>query len=119
MVKKKHGEGRESEISKLPFGPKEFVLLISLIESKKVSSRGAKEVIRALEERGGVARDIAREKNLIQESNRKVLKKFVEEAIKESPKAPAQFLVGQVMKKSGNRANPVIVQKLLLEMLDN
>jgi len=55
---------------------------------------------------------------LIQESDREVLKTLVKEVLEENAAAPIQFLVGQAMKKSGSRANPIILQELFLEMLD-
>lgn len=87
--------------------------LVSMIIAGELSSRGAKEVIKVLEERGGSPTAIAQEKNLMQESNREVLQKIVDEVKKENPEnTPVQFLVGQAMKKSGGRANPIILQEL-------
>lgn len=92
--------------------------VIRMVSAGEISSRGAKEVLKAIESDGGEPRTIAIEKNLIQESDREVLKKLVGEVSREHATAPIQFLVGQAMKKSGNRANPVILQELFLEMLD-
>jgi aspartyl-tRNA(Asn)/glutamyl-tRNA(Gln) amidotransferase subunit B len=92
--------------------------VIGLIAEGEVSSRGAKEILKIIETEGGEPKKIAREKNLIQESDKKVLKKIVEEVLKENPDAPVQYLVGQAMKKSNNRANPQIL-KLILDELSN
>src|SRR3989338_2820039 len=54
----------------------------------------------------------------IKESDREVLKTLVKEVLEENAAAPIQFLVGQAMKKSGSRANPIILQELFLEMLN-
>ncbi|MEK7163448.1 MAG: Asp-tRNA(Asn)/Glu-tRNA(Gln) amidotransferase subunit GatB [Patescibacteria group bacterium] len=127
LIKQKHGEGRESEISKLPFGPKEFVRLISLIESKKISSRGAKDILTVMFESGGDPEKIAGEKNLVQESDHGAVRKIAEEVIRENQKiaeeykrgkqASLQFLVGQGMKKSGGSANPEILKTTLVSLL--
>jgi aspartyl-tRNA(Asn)/glutamyl-tRNA(Gln) amidotransferase subunit B len=86
--------------------------LMAMITAGELSSRGAKEVIKVLEEKGGQPVSIARENNLMQESDREVLQKLVDEIIKEHAGKPTQFLVGEAMKKTGGRANPVILQEL-------
>ena len=63
----------------------------------------------------GRAREIAEKHNLLQESDREVLKQIVDEVLKvEKIHAPIDFLVGQGMKKSKGRANPVILKELFL-----
>jgi aspartyl-tRNA(Asn)/glutamyl-tRNA(Gln) amidotransferase subunit B len=90
-----------------------LVEMLKMIEAGEISSRGAKDILKAMQENGGEPREIAREKNLMQESDMEVLKKLVEEVKKENPgEIPVQFLVGQAMKKSGGRANPVMLQEL-------
>ena len=86
LIKKKYGEGRESEIVKLPFGPNEFIKLVSLIESKKVSSRGAKDILAEMFERGGDPEKIAIDRDLIQKSDEGAVKKIAVEVISENPK---------------------------------
>ncbi len=127
LIKAKHGEGRESEISRLSFGPKEFVGLISLIEGKKVSSRGAKDILAAMFLSGGDPEEIASERKLIQESDEGSIKKMAEEVLKENQKiaeeykkgktASLQFLIGQGIKKSRGSANPEVLKKILLSLL--
>lgn len=82
----------------------------------EISSRGAKDILKIIQEHGGNPKEVAQNKNLIQESNRAVLQKVVEEVLKENPDAPAQFLVGQAMKKTNNKANPVILQELFAKI---
>lgn len=96
----------------------ELVEIIEMLLTGEISSRGAKEILKIIESKGGHSRTIAIEQNLIQESDREILKQLVAEVLKENINAPIQFLVGQAMKKSSNRANPVILQELFLEMLD-
>ena len=92
--------------------------VIRMVSLGAVSSRGAKDILKTIQEEGGEPRVIANEKNLIQESDREVLKTLVKEVLEENATAPIQFLVGQAMKKSGSRANPIILQELFLEMLN-
>ncbi|MEK7186957.1 MAG: Asp-tRNA(Asn)/Glu-tRNA(Gln) amidotransferase subunit GatB [Patescibacteria group bacterium] len=92
---------------------------IAMLNDSLISSRAAKDLLAVLPETETDVKKFAEEKNLIQVSDKEILRKFVEEVIKENPSAPAQFIVGQAMKKSEGRANPVILQKLVLEMLNH
>ncbi|MEK7175903.1 MAG: hypothetical protein AAB695_00825, partial [Patescibacteria group bacterium] len=97
----------------------ELAEVVRMIEAGEISSRGAKEILKILQSEGGEAREIAEKNNLLQISDREVLRKFVTDVIKDNPKAPIQFLVGQVMKKTSNRANPEVAKELLLKVLDS
>src|SRR3989344_1309693 len=103
---------------KKPIPSHDLVDIIKMISVGEISSRGAKEILKVIESEGGEPLTSAVEKNLIQESDREVLKTLVKEVLEENAAAPIQFLVGQAMKKSGSRANPIILQELFLEMLD-
>jgi aspartyl-tRNA(Asn)/glutamyl-tRNA(Gln) amidotransferase subunit B len=94
--------------------PESFSEVIRMLSKGEISSRAAKDILKIIQEEGGEPKVIAQEKNLMQESDREVLKKIIEEVRREHPDAPVQFLVGQAMKKSGGRANPVILQELFL-----
>ena len=91
---------------------------IRMIDEGTLSSRGAKDLFNTIRDSETNAKKFAQENNLLQESDREVLKKVVEEIMKEHQGSPIQFLVGQAMKKTNNRANPKILQELFLEMLD-
>jgi aspartyl-tRNA(Asn)/glutamyl-tRNA(Gln) amidotransferase subunit B len=127
LIKKKHGEGKEGEIARLPFGPKDFAKLVTLIEKKTISSRGAKDTLAIMFEKGGDAEVIANSAGLIQKSDEGAIKKMAEELIKENPKAVDEykagkaaslmFLVGQGMKKSKGSANPELLKSALLSLL--
>ncbi len=93
--------------------PEALAEVVMMIKAGEISSRGAKEILKVLQSDGGEPRKIAEQKNLMQISDRVELQKIVDEVKKENPgEMPAQFLVGQAMKKSGGRANPVILQEL-------
>ena len=72
---------------------------------------------------------IVEEKGLVQISDEGAIGKMCDEAIKENPKAVAEYksgkaqaigsLVGAVMKKSNGKANPRIVNKILAEKLSS
>ena len=87
--------------------------VIQMVSAGEISSRGAKDILKIIQDTGGTPRNIAEDKNLIQESDREVLEKIVEEVVKENPDVPVDYLVGQAMKKTGGRANPVMLQEIL------
>ncbi len=96
--------------------PEAVADIVGMLSRGEVSSRGAKEALKILQTKGGEIKVIVEKNNLMQESNREVLQKFVEEVLSEEKKdVPAQFLVGQAMKKSGGRANPILLQELFKE----
>ncbi|HVT75264.1 MAG TPA: Asp-tRNA(Asn)/Glu-tRNA(Gln) amidotransferase subunit GatB [Candidatus Paceibacterota bacterium] len=127
LIKKKFGEGQESRISTLPFGPKEFGKLVGMIDSKAVSSRGAKDILAVMFEKGGDPETIASVGGLAQKSDEGAVKKIAEEVIAENPtvaeefrkgkQASLQFLIGQGMKKSKGSANPEVLKSALLSLL--
>lgn len=100
-----------------------FADLIKMTESGELSSRGAKDTLAILLERGGDAKNVAKESGLIQQRDENAIKKVIEEVIKENPlvveeykagkEASLQFLIGQVMKKSKGSADPLIAKKAL------
>ena len=127
LIKKKHGEGKEALIISMPFGPNEFAKLVTLIEKKVISSRGAKDVLAHIFEHGGDPEKVANEKGLIQKSDEGAVKAIAEEVIKEFPnvadeykkgkQASLQFLIGQGMKKSKGSANPEVLKSVLISLL--
>jgi aspartyl-tRNA(Asn)/glutamyl-tRNA(Gln) amidotransferase subunit B len=127
LIRKKHGEGKEAMIASLLFGPKEFAALMKMIDARKVSSRGAKDILAHMFESGGDPEKIAVEKDLIQKSDEGAIKKIAAEIVAENPEAVAEykkgkaaslmFLVGQGMKKSKGSANPELLKAALLALV--
>ena len=103
---------------KRPIQPSSILGVIEMMDRGELSSKGAKKIFKLIPETETDVRKFAAENNLMQISDREVLKKLAEEALAENKKAPIQFLVGQVIQKSGGRANPVVTQELLFEMLN-
>lgn len=96
----------------------EFCEVIRMIGKEEISSKGAKTILKIIQETGGKAREIAENNDLMQISDRETLKVFVTEVLKtEDKNAPLQFLVGKVIQKSGGRANPLVTQEILKEMI--
>ena len=103
-----------------------FTELINMISDGKISSRGAKELL-AYMHGDESPEKIANEKGLIQKSDEGELKAMIEKIIgenetvvaeyKQGKESALQYLVGQAMKISKGSGNPVVIKKILLELL--
>lgn len=104
-----------------------FVQLATMVEDNLVSSTNAKAIVHVLIKNGGDPHLIAKEQNLLQDSDEAALEGVVDEVIKAHTAAAQDvrngenkaigFLVGQVMKQTQGRANPGLVQKILKQKL--
>jgi len=104
-----------------------FAKLIRLVAAHELSSRGAKDALLILVEKGGDPEEIAKEHNLFQVHDVTALGKVVDTVITGEEKAVAeykggkqaslQYLVGKAMKESRGAGNPQELQKLLIEKL--
>ncbi|MGO3751454.1 MAG: Asp-tRNA(Asn)/Glu-tRNA(Gln) amidotransferase subunit GatB [Peptoniphilaceae bacterium] len=113
----------------LPFKTDEFIYLLKSVASKEINNNAGKKVLREMFETSKHPKDIIKEKGLIQISDSSEIETFVNEVLGENPQSIEDFkagkdralgfLVGQVMKKSRGKANPQIVNKLLLDKLNN
>jgi aspartyl-tRNA(Asn)/glutamyl-tRNA(Gln) amidotransferase subunit B len=107
--------------------PEYIAAVVELIQSATVSSGMAKELLEESFGTGKDPRDLVKEKGLTQISDDGQLTNWAEEAIRESPKAVADFksgneraigaLVGSVMKKSNGKANAGKVNEVLKRLL--
>jgi aspartyl-tRNA(Asn)/glutamyl-tRNA(Gln) amidotransferase subunit B len=101
--------------------------LVAMIEDGKVSSSAAKEVLDGVLSGEGSPSEVAAERDLVQISDRGSLDVLVSQVLDENPKAVEGFrggdqkvigfLVGQVMKATGGKADPRLVDQLLREHL--
>jgi aspartyl-tRNA(Asn)/glutamyl-tRNA(Gln) amidotransferase subunit B len=107
--------------------PEALAELISLLDRGAINAPAAKTVFGRIVESGEMPGQVVAEVGLGQISDEGQLAAAVDEVIAENPEAVANFragnersigfLVGQVMRKSGKRANPQLVNKLLRERL--
>ena len=114
-------------IDKISITPKQLVLLLDQISSGKISSKQAKDVlIKSLSEKKDPL-EIIEELGLSQITDSKELEPIIKEVLEEysnlisdykNGKKVFGFFVGQIMKKTNGRANPVLANKLLQEELD-
>lgn len=105
----------------------QLIALSQLVEDGLLSSTAAKQVLAVLQVDGGDAEKIAKEKNLLQESNEDAIAEIVATVLADNPKAANDvkngemkaigFLTGQVMKASAGKANPGMAQQIIKQQL--
>ncbi len=116
-----------TDVSASPVSPERLAGLLQLADNGTVSLKVAREIFPEFYSSGKTAEQIVQEKGLTQVSDEGALDKIVEEVLAKSPTQVAQFkegkqqvlgfLVGQVMKVSGGKANPGKVNELLKKKL--
>ena len=120
------GEG-EPDYTAIPVSPSDLARMVRLIDQGTISGKIAKQVFEHMA--GGdtdPAAIVARE-GLVQESDEGKLGGIIDAVLADNPEQVAQFkagktkvvgfLVGQVMKETGGKANPQVVNQLLSEKL--
>jgi aspartyl-tRNA(Asn)/glutamyl-tRNA(Gln) amidotransferase subunit B len=118
----------DEDIARVPIAPPALAELIALAETDVISSTAAKEVFEKMWTSGRGARDIVDAEGLAQTSDASALEIVIADVIAKHADAVAQyragktatfgFLVGQVMKASGGKANPKVASALLKRALD-
>ena len=114
-------------ISQSPVTAKKMSQLIDSISSGVISGRTAKEVFEIMKESGEEPDKIIESKGLQQKSDPKELEKIIEKILTDNKDKVEQyksgkdklfgFFVGQVMKISGGKANPQLVNQILKDKL--
>jgi len=117
------------ELKDVKITPQGLGEMIKLIENGTISSKIAKTVFKEMVETGKEPRAIVEEKGLVQISDEGALRQVVADVIAANPQAVEDykagnekalgFFVGQVMKQTKGKANPPLVNKLLMEELKN
>ena len=117
----------DAAVAASPVPPGHLVGLLALIDDGSISGRIAKDVFEKMYRSGEAADTIVRREGLTQVADAGALAAVVDEVLAANPKVVADllagkkaahgFLVGQVMKSTGGRANPAVVNALLGEKL--
>ena len=116
------------DITQSPVKPSHIAELVKLIDEGTISTKIAKEVFDEVFKTQKSPTQIVEEKGLKQVSDEGEIRKIVEEVLSNHPaevekyKAGNQkllgFFVGQVMKATKGKANPKLVNKILIEILN-
>jgi len=114
-------------IEDIKLTPKMLVDLINLIDEGKISGKQAKEVLEKALETEKNPIDLVKEMGLSQITDEEEIRRIIVEILDENPnlvddykngKRVFDYLIGQIMKKTRGRANPVISSRLLQEELN-
>jgi aspartyl-tRNA(Asn)/glutamyl-tRNA(Gln) amidotransferase subunit B len=117
----------ERAISASPISPARLAGLLKLIDDGTISGKIAKAVFEKMFRSGEDAGTIVRREGLVQVADAAALETMIDGVLAANPKpvedyrqgktAAAKALVGLVMKASGGKANPALVNQLLQEKL--
>jgi len=115
------------DIADSPIKPAAIAELVQLIEEGVISSKIAKDVFERMWAGEGAAGEIVEKQGLKQVSDTGELEKIIDELIAANPGQAAQvkekpqaigWFVGQVMKATGGKANPGVINQLLKAKLE-
>jgi len=120
-------ELKEKEINELKFTAIQIAELVKMIDNKTISSKIAKQVFEAMILDGENPSKIVADKGLVQISDPAIISPIIDEIIAKNPDNAAKFkagntkllgfFVGQVLKTTGGKANPQVVNELVAQKL--
>lgn len=116
------------ELREVPVTPQHLAGMLESIESGTISSKLGKVVFEDMCRTGKDPETIIRERGLVQIKDEDKIRRLAREAVENNPEAVDSFragkekaigfLVGQVMKLSGGKANPQKVNEILRELME-
>lgn len=117
------------EVENTPVSPENLAAMLKLIDEGTISGKIAKQVFSEMWETKKDPGTIVKEKGLVQISDTGALEAIVNEVISKNPqsvedfkqgkKKAMGFLMGQIMKATKGKANPKLVNGLLLKKLQS
>ena len=115
------------DIKDSPVTPKNLSLLINSISSGEISGKIAKKVFEIMVKTGKEPTKIIKEKGLKQQSDPKELEKIVIKVLNNNSNKVSEykkgkeklygFFVGEIMKATSGKANPLLINNILKEKL--
>ncbi|HIQ46389.1 MAG TPA: glutamine--tRNA ligase/YqeY domain fusion protein [Sulfurovum sp.] len=120
-------ELKTKQLDELSFTPTQIAALIKMVDDETISSKIAKQVFEEMLKTGENPTDIVESKGLIQISDPAVILPIIEEVMEKNPDNVEKFragntkllgfFVGQVLKATGGKGNPSVVNKLVAQKL--
>ncbi|MFT7879561.1 MAG: glutamine--tRNA ligase/YqeY domain fusion protein [Sulfurimonas sp.] len=120
-------ELKGKEISALKFSAKQVAELVKMVDEETISNKIAKSVFEEMVKTGENPAAIVEAKGLVQISDPAQIEPIIDEVIAKNPDNVEKFkagntkllgfFVGQVLKATGGKANPQVVNKLVAEKL--
>ena len=124
---RKHLAENNHDIRDIKITPENYAELIGIVADGKINSSAAQTVLKEMYHTGGDPSQIIEEKNLGQVNDTGELEKVLDEVLAANEKSvedfkagkenALKFLMGQVMKQSGGKANPQVVMEMLKKKL--
>ena len=120
-------ELKEKDVHEVKFTTSQISELVKNLDDGTISSKIAKQVFEVMVESGEDPTKIVEDKGLIQISDESVILPIIDQIIIQNPDNVLKFrngntkllgfFVGQVLKNTGGKANPKVVNKLVAEKL--
>ncbi|PHS38348.1 MAG: glutamine--tRNA ligase [Sulfurovum sp.] len=120
-------ELKAKEASELKFSAKQIADLVKMVDDETISSKIAKQVFEEMAKSGESPTQIVESKGLVQISDPSKILPIIDEIMEKNPDNVAKFkagntkllgfFVGQVLKSTGGKANPKVVNELVSEKL--
>ena len=120
-------ELKQMQASELKFSAKQIAQLVKMIDDTTISNKIAKQVFEEMVKSGEDPTKIVEDKGLVQISDPAEISPIIDEVIAKNPDNVAKFkagntkllgfFVGQVLKATGGKANPKVVNQLVAEKL--
>ena len=121
-------ELKQMAVSELKFSAEQVAELVKMIDDKTISNKIAKQVFEEMVNSGDNPSKIVEAKGLVQISDPAQIAPIIDEVIAKNPDNVEKFkggntkllgfFVGQVLKATGGKANPQVVNKLVAEKLN-
>ena len=118
---------KETQSTELKFTATQIAGLVKIVDDGTISSKIAKQVFETMVKSGENPEKIVEDKGLVQISDPAKILPIIEDIIAKNPdnvgkfkagnKKLLGFFVGQVLKTTGGKANPQVVNKLVAEKL--
>ncbi|NVJ54231.1 MAG: glutamine--tRNA ligase/YqeY domain fusion protein [Campylobacteraceae bacterium] len=119
---------KEKSALELKFDASHIAALIKMVDEETISTKIAKQVFEQMSESGENPTKIVEDKGLIQISDEAVILPIIDDVIAKNPKNLEKFkngntklsgfFVGQVLKATGGKANPKVVNELVAQQLN-
>ncbi len=121
------GEDPDRAIGDYPVSARDLAELVKLIDAGTISGKIAKEVYRAMLDGEGAPAEIVKHKGLVQISDTSAIEPIVDKVIAANQDAVEKILagkdkaigalVGQVMKETRGKANPQLVNEMIMKKI--
>jgi len=114
----------KTEVESCKMTPEKLALIAQLLDKQIINNSSAKKVFDTIIQQDGDPEELVKSLGLEQIGTSKELENAIESVIQENPSEVASyksgkdrllgFFVGQVMKKTGGKGNPKIIQELFI-----